>query len=117
MIKGIYKDEDGNAIAQLFAGVEAMVHIRAVNVGGNSVTPLSVEGSKTLVTVDSSLEYLGPDGKPIEDYKDEDYVICPTLRLTGTAGEVGTTDFASADLKSWYVDKLVERHNPVQVEI
>ncbi len=97
------KNEDGVAIATLYGSLKAKVHCRAIEMGGDTITALSKEDPTVIIKC--SLEYLDIQNDIITETNN--FELCSDLTIKTKASNIPTTDWASDEFKTWFVDKCV----------
>lgn len=96
------KKVNGVAVATLYGNQKAKVHLRAVEIGGDTVTALSCEDSTVVMRV--GLEFY--DGENLTN----NFVLCNELNIITKASVLPTTDLGSDLLKEWFVDEVCGLH-------
>ena len=102
MIKEINK-VDLDAVATLLNGVKALVHLRAIEIGGDTITPLRQEDAS--VTLKVALEYLDENDLPtgsIELYN--------KLDITTKRSQLQNSNIESVEFKEWFTDEICGLH-------
>ena len=101
------KDETGAAIAVAPNGLKVMAHASGLGVSSTVPLPLTqVDADVSILTV---IQEFDVDGNALDSY-----YYTPEYKVLCKMSDLPNTDVFSDEVRAFYVDKLIEKTNPVE---